>query len=260
MNILITNDDGVTSPGLHALAYALRDVGDVAVLAPNRNWSVAGHAKTLDNPLRLQSTDLPDGTNAFTTNGSPADCVVLGLLGALEKPINLVVAGINTSNNLGYDVNYSGTVAAATEAVIMGVPGIAISTLFDEDIGYEPAAKVGLEVVRQVVHRGLPPNTLLNVNVPTVPLDEMKGFEITRQCDSGHHQDDLVHYKDPYGETYYWIGGKPFNNPEKIGMDIGAIANKYISVTPLKIDRTSNSFVTDLNDWMFEVPNDNNEC
>ena len=100
------------------------------------------------------------------------------------------------------------------------------------------------------------PKTLLNVNVPTITLDQMKGFEITRQCDTGHHQDDLVHYKDPYGETYYWIGGKPFNNPEKKGTDIGAVANNYISVTPLKIDRTSNSFISDLNDWVLEVPID----
>ncbi|MDP6769268.1 MAG: 5'/3'-nucleotidase SurE [Anaerolineales bacterium] len=256
MNILITNDDGVTSVGLHALADSLREVGDVTVLAPNRNWSVSGHAKTLDEPLRLRNVYLPDVSNAFTTNGSPADCVVLGLLGALKKPIDLVVAGINTSNNLGYDVSYSATVAAATEAVIMGVPGIAISTLFHEDIGYGPAAQVGLQVVRQAVQHGLPPATLLNVNVPTITLDQMKGFEITRQCDSGHHQDDLVQYEDPYGETYYWIGGKPFNNPEKIGTDIGAIANNYISVTPLKIDRTSNSFISDLNDWVLEVPID----
>ena len=256
MNILITNDDGVTSVGLHTLADVLKEVGDVTVLAPNRNWSVSGHAKTLDNPLRILSTDLPDGSNAFTTNGSPADCVVLGLLGALKKPIDLVVAGINTSNNLGYDVNYSGTVAAATEATIMGVPGIAISTLFDEDIGYGPAAKVGLQVVRQVVKHGLSPATILNVNVPTTTLDQMKGIEITRQCDSGHHQDDLVHYKDPYGETYYWIGGKPFNNPDKLGTDIGAIANNYVSVTPLKIDRTLDSFIPDLKDWVLEVPID----
>ena len=256
MNILITNDDGVTSVGLHTLADVLKEVGDVTVLAPNRNWSVSGHAKTLDNPLRILSTDLPDGSNAFTTNGSPADCVALGLLGALKKPIDLVVAGINTSNNLGYDVNYSGTVAAATEATIMGVPGIAISTLFDEDIGYGPAAKVGLQVVRQVVKHGLSPATILNVNVPTTTLDQMKGIEITRQCDSGHHQDDLVHYKDPYGETYYWIGGKPFNNPDKLGTDIGAIANNYVSVTPLKIDRTLDSFIPDLKDWVLEVPID----
>tara|TARA_B100000700_G_scaffold172068_1_gene190019 strand:- start:1438 stop:2199 length:762 start_codon:yes stop_codon:yes gene_type:complete len=249
MNILITNDDGIRSAGLHTVAEALQSIGDVYVLAPDRNWSVASHAKTLDNPLKVRDYYLPKINNAFTSNGSPADCALLGISGVLGVSIDVVVAGINTSNNLGYDVHYSGTIAAAAEATMQGVPSVAMSTLFNQDIGYDPAAKVALVVVDQVIERGLPSDTLLNVNVPTVKYDQIKGVKITRQANSRHHQDELVDFTDPYGNKFYWIGGRPHNDPENIDTDIGAVANLYVSVTPIKLNRSSDYFTTELVKW-----------
>ncbi len=253
MNILVTNDDGITAPGLQVLAAALRDLAEVTVLAPNRNWSVSSHKKTLHSPLRVNSTELGDGSSALTTDGSPADCVALALLGVVERPVDFVVAGINTTHNLGYDVTYSGTVAAAMEAAIWGIPAIAVSTLDDTEVGYGPAAKIGLQVVRQVVLRGLPRYTALNVNVPCAPLAKLKGYKITRLGASPYHQDKLVQRKDPHGGTYYLIGGDPFSGITENGTDISAVAEKWVSVTPLQLDVTSHSLVENMRDWDLKI-------
>ncbi|MCX7853907.1 MAG: 5'/3'-nucleotidase SurE [Caldilineales bacterium] len=181
-HILVTNDDGVEAPGLLALAQALRALGDVTVFAPDHNWSVAGHSKTMHKPLRVWEVTLADGTKALTTNGAPSDCVALAALGLVKPTVDIVVSGINSSPNLGYDVTYSGTVAAAMEAAISGWPGIAVSL----DAGgrgpeagrhrhWETAAAAAVVIARQVLEHGLPPNTLLNVNVPDLPLTALAG-------------------------------------------------------------------------------------
>src|SRR5512134_776573 len=184
MHILVTNDDGVQAPGLLALAQAMRKLGTVTVFAPDRNWSASGHVKTLERPLRVAETMLADGTTAFTSDGAPSDCVALPLLGFLDK-VDLVVSGINPNSNIGHDVTYSGTVTAAMEAVIAGVPGIAVSLEVPEGhvgaVDFQPAANAARIAVQNVIAYGLPAETLLNVNVPFLKAEDIHGFRITRQ-------------------------------------------------------------------------------
>lgn len=183
MHILVTNDDGVTAPGLAALANAMREsgLGKVTVLAPHRTGSASGRVKTLHSPLRVRPAKLADGNDALASDGAPSDCVALALLGVVKEKIDLVVSGINPFPNLGHDVTYSGTVTAAMEAVIGHVPGIAVSLDTPRDADYSPAARIAARVAREVIARGLPPHTLLNVNVPGLPENEIKGVRITRQ-------------------------------------------------------------------------------
>ena len=255
MHILVTNDDGIAAPGLQALAAALRELGEVTVLAPERNWSVSGHVKTLHRPLRVHATALADGSPALTTDGAPSDCVAMAFLGVVERSIDMVVSGINPHHNLGHDVTYSGTVTAAMEAAIWRIPGIAVSTEYGAEIGYAPAAELGLQVARQVAARGLPTYTVLNINVPAAPLEQIKGFKITRQG-MRVYQDELVRREDPQGEPYYWIGGDPPSGIAESGTDIGVLAENWVSVTPLQLDLTSYSFMEKMRDWELEVTGD----
>ena len=184
-NILVTNDDGVHAPGLLALAQEMRHLGKVTILAPDRNWSGGGHVKTLDRALRVREFHLEDGTQAFGSDGAPSDCVALTTLGYFKEKFDLVVSGINVGANLGHDVTYSGTVTAAMEAVIAGVPGIAVSLEVPEGhigaIDFGPAAQAARIAVGNVIVNGLPAETLLNVNVPFLKAEEINGFRITRQ-------------------------------------------------------------------------------
>ena len=232
MHILVTNDDGVTAPGLLALAQEMRALGDVTVLAPDRNWSASGHVKTLHRPLRVKEVQLADGTPALATDGAPSDCVALAVLGLLPQKVDLVVSGINPNANLGHDVTYSGTVTAAMEAAIWGVPGIAVSLDSPENhlgvLDYGPAARVARQVVAAVIENGLPPDTLLNVNVPCLPDEQIAGTRITRQG-LRVYRDELVAREDPRGRPYYWIGGDaPTGVPEE-GTDFGALNEGYVS-------------------------------
>ena len=185
MHILVTNDDGVQAPGLLALAQELRRLGQVTVFAPDRNWSASGHVKTMDRPLRVRPEILADGSSALSTDGAPSDSVALALLGVVKEKIDLVVSGINPHENIGHDVTYSGTVTAAMEAVIGGVPAMAVSLHTPEDfhgtLDYSTAARVGRRVATRVLDLGLPEGVFLNVNVPYLKEDELKGFMITRQ-------------------------------------------------------------------------------
>ena len=183
--ILVTNDDGVLAPGLLALAQEMRKFGNVTIMAPDRNWSGGGHVKTLDRALRVREFRLEDGSQAFASDGAPSDCVALATLGYFKEKFDLVVSGINVGANLGHDVTYSGTVTAAMEAVIAGVPGVAVSLEIPEGligpIDFSPSAHAAGIAVQNVIEHGLPPETLLNVNIPFLKLDELKGFRITRQ-------------------------------------------------------------------------------
>ena len=185
MHILVTNDDGVQAPGLLALAQAMRLLGNVTVFAPDHNWSASGHVKTMERPLRVHEEILADGSPALSTDGAPSDSVALALLGVGKKKIDLVVSGINPHENIGHDITYSGTVTAAMEAVIGGVPGLAVSLHTPEDfhgkLDYSTAAQVGRRVAARVLTRGLPEGVFLNINVPYLKEDELKGFMITRQ-------------------------------------------------------------------------------
>jgi len=254
-NILVTNDDGVLAPGLLALTHEMRKLGKVTILAPDRNWSGGGHVKTLDRALRVKEVRLADGTQAFAGDGAPSDCVALATLGYFKEPIDLVVSGINAGANLGHDVTYSGTVTAAMEAVIAGVPGIAVSLeTLDGHIGeldYGPAARAASKVVRQVIENGLSHEILLNVNVPFLADEKIRGVVLTRQGLRVYHSrlDERV---DPRNKPYYWIGGDaPTGVPER-GTDVGALAEGFVSVTPLQLDLTAYRALTDLNTWHWD--------
>jgi 5'-nucleotidase len=254
-HILVTNDDGVHAPGLFALVREMRKLGNVTVLAPDRNWSGGGHVKTLDRALRVREVCLVDGTQAFTSDGAPSDCVALATLGFFKEPIDLVVSGINAGANLGHDVTYSGTVTAAMEAVIAGLPGIAVSleTLdgLMGEVDYAPAARAASKVVRRVIENSLSHEILLNVNVPFLPDEKIRGFAFTRQGLRVYHSrlDERI---DPRNKPYYWIGGDaPTGVPER-GTDVGALAEGFVSVTPLQLDLTAYRALTDLNTWQWQ--------
>lgn len=250
MHILVTNDDGVLAPGLLALARAMKPFGDVTVLAPDRNWSGGGHVKTLHRPLRVRETTLADGTPALMSDGAPSDCVALAMLGRVPG-IDLVVSGINTYGNLGHDVTYSGTVTAAMEAVIAGVPGFAFSLAAGDETAerdYGPAAGYAGRIVGMAIERGLTPNLLLNVNVPGIPADQIRGVRVTRQG-LRVYRDRLDERIDPRGQPYYWIGGEhPTGVPDE-GTDFGALEEGYVSVTPLRLDLTDYAMMEQLAGW-----------
>ncbi len=254
-HILVTNDDGVTAPGLLNLVQELRHLGKVNVLAPDHNWSGGGHVKTLDRAMRVLEVRLADGTVAFASDGAPSDCVALASLGYFKEPIDLVVSGINVGANLGHDVTYSGTVTAAMEAVIAGVPGIAVSLEVPEghlgEIDFGPAARASRMIVQRVIENGLPPEILLNVNIPFLRDEQIQGFRLTRQGLRVYHS-RLDQRIDPRGRPYYWIGGDaPTGVPER-GTDIGALAEGFISVTPLQLDLTAYHILTDLSSWQWQ--------
>lgn len=256
-HILVTNDDGVFAPGLLALAKEMCKVGKVSILAPDRNWSGGGHVKTLDRALRVKEVRLADGTQAFASDGAPSDCVALATLGYFKEPIDLVVSGINAGANLGHDVTYSGTVTAAMEAVIAGIPGVAVSLeTMDSYLGevdYGPAARAAANVVRQVIENGLSHEILLNVNVPFLADQKIRGICLTRQGLRVYHS-RLDERTDPPSKPYYWIGGDaPTGVPER-GTDVGALAEGYVSVTPLQLDLTAYHTFTDLNTWQWNAP------
>jgi 5'-nucleotidase len=254
MHILITNDDGITAPGLLALAQSLKTLGRISVLAPDHNWSASGHVKTLNRPLRVNEEVLADGTPALSSDGAPSDCVALAMLGVLGEKIDLVVSGINAGNNLGSDMTYSGTVTAAMEGAIFGIPSIAVSLDVQSGqriVDYSPAAAVAHQVARLVLANGLPNKTLLNVNVPALPLEQIKGFDVTH-LGLRIYQDELVCREDPKGRPYYWIGGLPPTGVIADETDFGAIANGYVSITPIQMDMTNYTLIDSLKSWLWE--------
>ncbi len=248
-HILLTNDDGMPARGLLALAQALEDTAELSIIAPEHNWSAAGHSKTMHKPLRAWGTTLADGTEALCTNGSPSDCVALALLGLLEEAPDLVVSGINLGANVGHDITYSGTVAAAMESVIGDISAIAVSLDTFEKPDYEPAAQFIASLASRVLKKtkGDEP-LLLNVNVPDLATEEIKGVQITALGHRLYH-DALVKRTDPRGREYYWIGGDPPAGIPEEGTDIGALAKGYISVTPLLLDLTDYSRLDQLRAW-----------
>jgi 5'-nucleotidase len=252
MHILVTNDDGVNAPGLLALALEMRKLGKVTVLAPDHNWSASGHVKTMHRPLRVNEAQLTDGTAALASDGAPSDCVALAMLGLLPEKVDLVVSGINPNANVGHDVTYSGTVTAAMEAAIWGLPGIAVSLDSPAHhrgaLEYGPAARVARRIVVQVIERNLPKGILLNVNVPYLPDEQIKGFRITRQG-LRVYNDRLDERKDPRGRSYYWIGGDAPSGIPEDGSDIGALAEGSVSITPLGLDLTAYPVMVELTGW-----------
>lgn len=248
MHILVTNDDGVFAPGIAALAASLRMLNDakVTIVAPAQNQSAVGHRKTLRDPLRIDQVTLLDGTPGHACSGSPADAIALALMGYIKGPVDLVVSGINQGTNVAQDITYSGTVTAAMEAVIYGVPAIAISLDSYTEPFFDQAAAFAARLTPLVLERGLPELTLLNVNVP---LEPARGVRITRQGRRIYH-DRLIERIDPMGKPYYWIGGdRPTGDAEEVGTDIWALAQGYISVTPIRLDMTNQDFMRGVEGW-----------
>ena len=255
MHILVTNDDGVSAPGLLVLAQELRKSHEVTVLAPDRNWSASGHVKTMHRPLRVKEVLLGDGTLALASDGAPSDCVALAMLGLIPEKIDLVVSGINPNANIGHDVTYSGTVTAAMEAAIWGIPGMAVSLDSPDnhlgDIEYGPAGRVASMVVEKIIKHQLANKTVLNVNVPYLDDDEINGYLITRQG-LRVYRDRLDRRWDPRGREYYWIGGDPPTGVPEKGTDFGTIADGYVSISPLQLDLTDYEMVETMQTWDWE--------
>lgn len=249
MHVLLTNDDGVLSPGILALSQAIASIARVTVLAPNHNWSAAGHNKTMHKPLRVEPAQLADGSPALASNGTPSDCVALAVLGVLDAPIDLVVSGINIGANLGQDITYSGTVAGAMEGCISGIPAIAISLVcFDPEADFAPAARVAADAVALVKREGLPSGVFLNLNVPRLPTRDLKGVRVTR-LGRRLYRDELVRRLDPRGRPYYWIGGEPPSGEASDGTDIWAVENGFVSLTPVQMDMTAYSLLAKHEHW-----------
>jgi len=253
MRILITNDDGIHAPGLLALYRSLRQLGDVLAIAPERPRSACGHAITLHKPLRLWPVRLAEGGAAYASNGTPADCVALGVSEHLGDRPNLVVAGINLGPNLGVDMTYSGTVAAAMEAAICGIPSFAISVASYERPILEPAADFAAYLARTVLERGLAGRGFLNVNVPAVPRDEIRGLSITHQGRL-RYSNRIERRMDPRGGEYYWLTGERVGQSEQRGGDFDAIAGNRISITPVRLDLTDEPLLDQLAAWNLRWP------
>jgi 5'-nucleotidase len=256
MNILVTNDDGIFAPGLLALAQSMKKFGNVTVLAPDRNWSASGHVKTVDRPLRVREVKLAEDIQAYSSDGAPSDCVALAVCGFLKEKVDLVVSGINPYANVGHDVTYSGTVTAAMEAAIWNLPAIAVSldspTHLSDPIDYGPAAQVAAWVVEASSRYGLHENTLLNVNVPFISLQEIKGLRVTRLGLRVYH-DKVDERIDPRGNPYYWVIGDSPTGVSELGSDVGALLDGYVSITPLQLDLTAYHLISEMNSWQWKT-------
>jgi len=243
--ILVSNDDGVRSEGIEALADAMKALGTVHVVAPDRERSAAGHSLTLSHPLRVEKL----GPRVWSVDGTPTDCVNLGVNGILRgKRIDLLVSGINKGANLGDDITYSGTVSAAIEGTLLGIPSIAVSLVTRSRFRFDVAVGYALEVAKKVLRKGLPGDTLLNVNVPNVPREEIRGVRVTRQG-KRVYGDLIVEKRDPRGRKYYWIGGDHLRSEEIPGSDLEAIEGKFVSITPIHLDLTNYAALRALRKW-----------
>ena len=245
MKILVSNDDGYQSPGLLALAAALRVIAEVVVVAPERDRSGASNSLTLDLPLRANRTE----SGFIRVDGTPTDCVHLAITGLLDDEPDLVVAGINHGPNLGDDVLYSGTVAAATEGRFLGLPAIAISMDAHEPRNLGTAARVAVRLVEHLRAAPLEPNLILNVNVPDRPFDDLAGFAATR-LGHRHKAEPVVTSKDPRGRTIYWVGTAGPEQDAGPGTDFHAVRNGFVSVTPLQVDLTRHAALEPLGRWL----------
>ncbi len=244
MRILVTNDDGIQGRGVEQLVRALSGLGEVYVVLPDQQRSSTSHTLTLDKPLRIQKLE----EKRFLVNGTPSDCVRLGILGLMKEDVELVVAGINNGPNLGDDVTYSGTVGAALEGTLLEVPSFAISLAVTGGYHFEVAANFGRFLAEKIMQQGLPKNVYLNVNIPDLPREEIQGVEMTRQGKRIYGK-EIQERRDPRGEKYYWIAGENISGISEQGTDFAAIEHKKISITPLSVDHTDYGMVEDLKRW-----------
>lgn len=246
MFFLVSNDDGYQAPGIAVLARWLGELGEVAVVAPDRDRSGASNSLTLDAPLRAARAE-----NGFVyVNGTPTDCVHLAITGLLDREPDMVVAGINAGSNLGDDVLYSGTVAVAMEGRFLGLPAMAVSLAGSaEPSNFETAARVAIRLVREMNAHPLPADTILNVNVPDLPWEELAGFEATR-LGHRHKSEPVVKQRDPRGRSIYWVGPPGPEEDAGPGTDFHAVRNRYVSITPLQVDLTRYTALETVAHWL----------
>ena len=248
MRVLVSNDDGVDTPGILALAEGLRAAGhEVLVVAPDRDRSGASNSLTLDMPIRVLQQD--DST--WRVYGTPTDCVHVAITGMLEKEPDIVVSGINNAANLGDDVIYSGTVAAAMEGRFLGLPAVAVSLVTADHIGrhYKSAARAAVEIIARLVTDPLPADTILNVNVPDLPWDEIRGFQVGR-LGNRHRAEACVPQQDPRGRQWWWIGAAGPEQDAGPGTDFHSVRAGYISITPIKVDLTRYQALEQVANWV----------
>ena len=249
MHLLISNDDGITAQGIQVLSDRMSSLGKVTIVAPDQNRSGASNSLTLDLPVRIRKT----GERTYSVNGTPTDCVHIALTGLLEKDPDMVVSGINAGANLGDDVIYSGTVAAAMEGRFLGLPAIAVSLVFDERPEYySSAAEAVALLVAQLRKDPLPADTILNINVPDLPWEDIQGFEVTR-LGKRHRAEPVVKTNDPRGRPMYWIGPAGPGQDAGPGTDFDAIRRGYISITPIHVDLTRYQALDQVSGWVAEI-------
>lgn len=248
MNILVSNDDGVQSEGLHALVDELKTLAHVTVVAPDRERSAVGHSLTFFSPLRVRKISEDAHSVVYASDGTPSDCVLLGIYDLMENRPDLVISGINRGANLGDDITYSGTVSAAMEGLIHGVPGFAISQTAYETMHWKTAAIIARRLAVALQTHALPPKTFLNVNVPNVPLGDLAGIEATTQGESIYEQ-RLIKRADPRGSEYYWITGAIPRGERVPGTDFAAVLDNRVSITPVQLNLTHHGFVDELRTW-----------
>jgi 5'-nucleotidase len=249
MNILLTNDDGIYSDGIRALYNSLKEVGDVSVVAPDTERSAVGHAITLSDPLRVKDVKRDGKFFGYATTGTPAECVKIAIRSLLKKKPDLIVSGINLGPNVGYSVLYSGTVSGATEGAILGIPSFAISLATFTNPDYSYAAKFAKKLAKQIIkNKDLPKGTLLNVNIPAVNQEEIRGVRIVKQSERAI-EERFDKREDPHKRTYYWLTGEIIESDKKESADIETIRKKYISITPIQCDMTNYEFINKLQSW-----------
>ena len=251
MRILVCNDDGIDSPGIITLAQSLNEIAEVTVVAPLQEQSAIGHAITMHYPLRVTQRFKDSKFFGHAVDGTPADCVKIGIRNLMKEPPDLVVSGINHGSNTAINIIYSGTVSAAREAAIMDIPSIAISVTNHEVTDFNFAGKVAKLLAREIAGKYIPLGTLLNVNVPDVPEKDIAGIKLTKQGKS--KWDDIYEKRqDPYGKDYYWLTGKLLEVDKEIETDQAAIRNKYVSVTPIHFDLTDYETYNKMKSWKIE--------
>jgi len=245
MKILLSNDDGYHAEGLAELARAVSELAETIIVAPDRNQSGASHSLTLDAPLRVSQTD----EGVYFVNGTPTDCVHLAITGLLPTEPDMVMAGINHGSNLGDDVLYSGTVAAAIEGRFLGLPAMAVSLVSEEPRYFKTASQAACELLQRLQEDPLPADTILNINVPDMPFDELRGYQATR-LGFRHRSEAMVSMQDPRGRPVYWIGAAGPGQDAGPGTDFHAVKEGYISVTTLQVDLTKLDAIASLASWL----------
>jgi len=253
VHFLVSNDDGLSAPGITILAEYVRTLGDVTVVAPERNHSGASNSLTLESPIRIHSPE--PGT--YRVSGTPTDCVHIALTGLLDTDPDMVISGINAGANLGDDVIYSGTVAAAMEGRFLGLPAVAVSLVFETaPTNYGTAGEAVVRLVRQLLRDPLPADTILNVNVPDLPWEEIRGFEVTR-LGHRHRAEPTIRTEDPRGRPLYWIGPAGAEQDAGPGTDFHAVRRGFISVTPIHVDLTRYQALDQVAGWVSAIATGN---